>query len=364
MNKHITALAISAAIASPLAAQAQSSITTYGIIDAAVEYYTNADAAGNSVTRMPSLGGGMFPSRIGFRGQEDLGGGLKAVFVLENGFAPDTGVLGQGNRLFGRQANVGLSGDWGTVTFGRNYNMLTISTYDVDIIGPSQYGLGSLDPFIPNGRSDNSVAYRGTFQGVTAGASYSLGRDTSVAGGPAGTNCGGESASDATQCREWSAMLRYDSKGFSVMSAYDRIYGGPSASGGLNSSDKTDSRLHVAALAKSGDWRVGGGVITRRNDGSAATPRSNLLYLGAAYNVTPLLTVDGQLARLDYRNSDNDSTQALLRAIYNLSKRSAVYLAAGRINNDGTAALALSAGGSVGAGRNQTGVIAGLKHSF
>ena len=364
MKNNIALATIAAACISPMTVQAQSNITTYGIIDAAVEYYSNADAAGNSVIRMPSLGGGMFPSRLGFRGTEDLGGGLKAIFVLENGFAPDTGTLGQGNRLFGRQANVGLSGNWGQVTLGRNYNMLTTSTYDVDIIGPSQYGLGSLDSFIPNGRSDNSVAYRGTFSGVTVGGAYSLGRDTSSAGGPAGTNCGGESATDAMQCREWSAMLRYDGQGVSLFSAYDRIYGGPLASGGLTTSDKTDSRFHVAALVKQGDWKVGGGVISRRNEGSTTQQRSNLVYLGAAYNVTPLLTIDGQIAKLDYKNSGNDTSQVLLRGIYNLSKRSAVYLAIGRIDNDGTAALALSAGGSVGAGKTQNGIITGIKHNF
>ncbi|MHA4866552.1 porin [Duganella sp. PWIR1] len=345
------------------AAQAQSSVTMYGIIDAAVEQYSNADAAGNSVTRMPSLGGGMFPSRLGFRGTEDLGDGLKAIFQLENGFAPDTGTQGQ-NRLFGRQAWVGLQGKWGQLTFGRNYNMLNISTYDVDIIGPSQYGLGSLDSAIPNGRSDNSIAYRGTFSGVTVGATYSLGRDTSAAGGPAGTACAGESATDATACREWSALLRYDGNGYSLISAYDRIYGGAGAANGLNSSSKTDSRGHVAAFIKRDDWKVGVGIINRNNEGSTVQPRSNLVYIGAAYNVTPLFTIDGQFAKLDYRATSNDSSQLLIRGVYNLSKRSAVYVAAGRINNDGAAALALSAGGSVGAGLNQTGIITGIKHSF
>ena len=364
MKNTLALTAIAAACISPWAAQAQSGITTYGIVDAAVEYYSNADAAGHSVTRMPSLGGGMFPSRLGFRGNEDLGDGLKAVFVLENGFAPDTGTLGQGGRLFGRQAFVGLSGPWGQVTLGRNYNMLNVSTYDVDIIGPSQYGLGSLDSFIPNGRSDNSVAYRGTFSNLTVGGTYSLGRDTSAAGGPAGTNCAGESATDAMQCREWSALLRYDGQGYALVSAYDRIYGGPNASGGLNNSGKTDSRLHVAAFVKSVNWKLGAGVIARSNEGSATTPRSNLYYLGAAYNVTPLLTIDTQFAKLDYRDSANDTTQLLLRGVYYLSKRSAVYVAVGRIDNSGSAALALSAGGSVGAGMNQTGIITGIKHSF
>lgn len=103
MNTTIKLMALGAAMLAG-AAHAQSNVTMYGILDAAVEYYGNADAAGHSVTRMPSLGGGMFPSRLGFRGTEDLGDGLKAVFVLENGLAPDSGTLGQGGRLFGRQA--------------------------------------------------------------------------------------------------------------------------------------------------------------------------------------------------------------------------------------------------------------------
>jgi predicted porin len=70
------------------------------------------------------------------------------------------------------------------------------------------------------------------------------------------------------------------------------------------------------------------------------------------------------VSKLDYRDSDNDSAQVLVRGIYELSKRTAVYVAAGRINNSGAAALALSAGGSVGAGLNQNGVITGIKHSF
>jgi predicted porin len=363
MKVRTLALAAIATIAAA-AAQAQSAITTYGIIDTAVEYYNNADAYGNSLTRMPSLGGGMFPSRLGLRGTEDLGGGLKAIFTLENGYTPDAGGLGQGNRLFGRQAWVGLAGSWGQVTLGRNYNMIYTSTFDVDIFGPSQYGLGALDSAIPNGRTDNSIAYKGTFSGVTVGAHYSLGRDTSSAGGASGTNCAGESATSAMQCREWSALLRYDAPAWALVAAYDRMYGGPGASNGLTSADKTDSRLHVGGLLKADAWKVGGGVFVRNNQGSSATPRSNLYYLGLAYVVTPEVTLDSQVARLDYRNSGNDSNEVLLRATYFLSKRTQVYVAGGRMDNHGTAAVALSAGGSVGAGLTQTGIITGIKHSF
>ena len=363
MKKNYALGMLLAAALAPVAVHAQSSVTTYGVIDTAVEYYTNANASGASMARLPTLGGGMFPSRLGFRGSEDLGGDLKAVFVLESGFASDTGASGQGNRLFGRQANVGISGNWGSVSAGRNYNMMTTSTFDVDTFGPSQYGIGSLDSFIPNGRSDNSIAYKGKFASLLVGAAYSLGRDTSSAGGPAGTNCAGESATDAMQCREWSSMLRYDGKGFSLIGAYDRIYGGPGAAAGLSSSSKTDSRLHLAALFKSDYWRVGTGAISRNNEGSL-TPHSTLYYLGAAYDLTQQLSIDGQLAKLDYRDSANTTSQALVRAVYNFSKRSAVYVALGHISNSGSAALALSAGGSVGAGMSQSGIISGIKHSF
>lgn len=88
----------------------------------------------------------------------------------------------------------------------------------------------------------------------------------------------------------------------------------------MNSSDKTDSRLHLAAFLKRDDWKLGLGLITRDNDGSA-TPRSRLSYIGAAYNVTPLFTIDGQLSKLDVRDSSNDAAQVVLRGTYNLSKR-------------------------------------------
>jgi predicted porin len=76
------------------------------------------------------------------------------------------------------------------------------------------------------------------------------------------------------------------------------------------------------------------------------------------------VTVDGQLARLDYRDSPNDAAQALLRVMFDLSKRTTVYAAAGHISNSGSSAVSLSSGGSVGAGLSQNGVIAGIKHSF
>lgn len=344
----------------------QSSVQVYGIIDVAVERLTNVGPDGQSQVRMPGTSGGMFPSRIGLRGSEDLGNGLKAIWTLENGFAPDNGSLNQGGRLFGRQAWVGLSGDWGALTVGRNYSMLFFSRFDTDIIGPSQYSLGSLDPYLPNDRQDNSVSYKGTFDGVTVGATYSLGRDAVTTGGPSATSCGGESAVDDKACRAWSAMLRYDSKRWGAALAYDTFNGGVGAAAAFSPtrSDLSDTRINLGAYVVLGDWKVSGGRFWRDNEASALTPRSTLSYLGAAYTLSPTVTIDGQVLRLDLRDSANATNMLVLRGMVNFSKRTTAYVMAGKVHNSGAAAVALSAGATTRAGGTQNGLMTGIKHSF
>ena len=178
-------------------ASAQSSLTLYGVVDVAVEHLSKTSPNGDSLTRMPGFTGSV-PSRFGLRGSEDLGGGLRAGFTLESGFGADTGSFNQGNRLFGRQAFVNLSGNWGSVMLGRQYTMLFHGLLGSDILGPNAFGSGSLDVYVPNARTDNAIGYLGTFSGVTVGATYSTGRDASTAGNPGGTNCGGENATDNT----------------------------------------------------------------------------------------------------------------------------------------------------------------------
>ncbi|KAF1023811.1 MAG: Outer membrane porin protein [Paracidovorax wautersii] len=83
------------------AAQAQGQTQIYGVMDMGVEYLDRVEGQG-SLTRVPALTGGQLASRLGFRGTEDLGNGLKANFVLESGFSPGKGQLLQSGRLFGR----------------------------------------------------------------------------------------------------------------------------------------------------------------------------------------------------------------------------------------------------------------------
>ncbi|GAB7543893.1 porin [Cupriavidus sp. 8B] len=358
-------LALALFCALPALASAQS-VTLYGVVDTGVEYVNHIGAASNSVTRMPNLSGTV-PSRWGLRGTEDLGGGLKANFALESGFGPDTGASNQGGRLFGRQAWVGLSNNWGQISFGRQYTMLFWAMLDSDILGPNAYGSSSLDNYFPNARADNAIAYKGKFGGLTVGATYSFGRDTVNAGpSPSGTNCAGENAADSKACRGWSALLQYETNWWSVSAAYDSLRGGPGAFGGLTNSNLKDDRLVLGGYVLAGNAKAGLGWVARRNEALTAS-RSNLYYGGVSYDVTPTVNVAGELYYLKYRNSADKAWLGALRASYAFSKRTSVYATAGYIANGGQSALSVSSAGTGTApapGGKQLGSMVGIKHIF
>lgn len=344
-------------------AMAQNSVTIYGLVDSGLVYTTKVNAAGDSMTKMPSLTG-TFPSRIGFRGTEDLGGGLQAFFVLENGLGLDTGTTGQGGRLFGRQSNVGLKGAFGTVTLGRQVNMTYLSGLKSDVLGPNLFSISSIDGYLPNARSDNAIGYTGVFSGVTIGATYSLGRDASAAGGPAATNCAGEVAGNPKACRQVTGLLAYDSAKFGVNVSYDVLNGNTGAAGGLTSSANDDRRTTVNGYVMVAGAKIGGGIIDRRTRAVTGTTESDLYYLGASYPASPQLTLDAQVAYRDTKDSPSDVRMLVARITYALSKRTAVYSAIGQMKNEGLSAVSLDAGGTVGVGKTQNGIMAGLRHSF
>jgi predicted porin len=311
------------------------------------------------------VGYGATPSRLGFRGTEDLGGGLSAIFTLESGIMVDTGGMSQ-SRLFGRQAFVGLSGDFGSLTFGRQYTMRYYGMLDADIFAAASQGLGALDSGIPNARADNSISYRGKIDAFSGGVNYSFGRDTVSANNPTATNCPGEST-DKQQCREWSVMGKYDGGTWGVVSAYERQNGGTSATyGGLTSSGMTDSRLTVNGYAKIGEGQLGLGWLKRNNDGST-TPRSNLYWVVMAQPVSAQVVVDGMVAMNKFENSPNKAVLLTLRGTYLLSKRTSLYLSLSSVSNSGTLASPVSTnppGTAPLPGGSQQSVMAGIRHTF
>jgi predicted porin len=361
------------------AAQAQS-VTLYGILDTGVEYINHASANGSSVVRMPGNTGEL-PSRWGLRGVEDLGGGYKAVFTLESGITVGTGGLGQGGRLFGRQAFVGIDGPLGLLTFGRQYSMLYRAIFDADFIGPDIYGIASLDAWIASARSDNTVAYQRHFGPVTVGATYSFGRDASPTGGtntPGSGTCAGNLAGNSEACREWSAMLKYDVKVGGVAISYDRQDGGPGATAnlfngiapvGLAGSGNRDSRFLLDGYFKLGNFQLGAVWLNRQVEFTgpgAKSITSNQYVLEAGYQVTPSFLVDGLVQKIIDRQQDTRASMEVLRATYFLSVRTAVYAQAALLQNSTYAAYSVSGGGSStpGKGMNQFGMMCGVRHSF
>ncbi|WP_158900434.1 porin [Burkholderia sp. L27(2015)] len=158
-------------------AQAQSSVTLYGIIDAGVTYTNNQKGQ----TNFQATQGNVQGSRWGLTGTEDLGGGTTASFRLENGFSAESGAFGQGGREFGRGAWVALSNtSAGTVTLGRQYNSAQdyLSNLQINGVGAlSQYANAVYDNDDLNNtyRTQNAVKYTTpTIAGLTANAMYAF----------------------------------------------------------------------------------------------------------------------------------------------------------------------------------------------
>jgi predicted porin len=182
MKKSLFALAVLGTVAG--LASAQSNVTIYGILDMGVDYDSGktGSAATGSTPKWSVNSGQTSGSRLGFKGSEDLGGGLSAIFALESGINADDGTLAYGGRLFGRQSWVGLSGNFGSVKLGRQLTstflaLQTVDPFTTNSAGDGQraygYGLGKIDPI---SRADNSVIYQApTFAGFTALAGYGFG---------------------------------------------------------------------------------------------------------------------------------------------------------------------------------------------
>ncbi|MDR2174127.1 MAG: porin [Burkholderiales bacterium] len=354
------------------AAKAQNNMTLYGVIDTGIEYLNHASQGNGSVVRVPTLSGSV-PSRLGFRGSESLGNGLEVVFVLENGFAPDQGGQLQGSRLFGRQSTLGLRGNWGQIDIGRQWTTTFRAMIDADVIGPSAFSLASLDSYLPNSRLDNSLSYYGAFGGLTVGGVYSFGRDASPA-----SNCGGEQGNSA--CNGWAALIKYNDNAarWGAAGAYEEIRGGPNAAPltvvpgaagiAFNHSRDKDQRYHLNGYVKIADAKIGGGWLYRNIDANARRLHTNLYYLGVSVPIQNT-TLDGQVSYMDNPSYGSKATLLVLRATHAFSKRTAAYISAGYINNNGNGpAYSVSASSmavhSPKPNQSQIGTLVGLRHAF
>jgi len=334
----------------------------YGLIDVGVEALTHANAAGAGVVRM--TGANMAGSRWGVRGQDDLGGGLKAVFNLESGFRPDSGASelgGQTGRLFGRIATVGLSGNYGTVLLGRQAIVMNDVMFNFDPMAFALYGLATLDgKFF--GRVDNAIKYQSpVWNGLAATGYYSVGADT--------VNGEGEVPGHAAVGRAFGLGLTYAAGPLAVGAVLD--HANPTTLAKTLAGNK-DVRTLLAASYQAGAARFYLGCRHLQSD-VAGTPgiHSNLLWGGVGYMAAPQLRLTAAAYRNDVAHSPADSHTWVLNADYFLSRRTDLYAGISHVTNGGQGPSASNVGitggpdmVTPGPGVDQAGIVLGMRHKF
>ena len=321
------------AVVGSSAALAQSSVTLYGRVNTTVEH----QKTGNDTVN------GMFnnSSRFGFKGVEDLGGGLKAGFVLESGFASDTGA--SASKFFGRQSELNLSGGFGMLRLGNFFpesyyasadyvsmhNHDTGSSADALYIDPVWLGAGKVSQDRTGGLgTGNKIAYRTPdFGGLTLEGSASLHEKA------AGTN---------------------SKNGYDLAANYNA---GPLALGAGYSQWDSNKQGSLRALYTFGQFTVGG--YYQRNDEVLLGTRNNFRLSGMYALGASEFHLNAGRANSWSKESDSAATQYTVGYNYNLSKRTKAYGYYTRVNNGAKAAYNVDANG-----KDFSSVAVGVRHNF
>ncbi|CAD6532278.1 porin [Paraburkholderia metrosideri] len=339
MNKKVLTAATLAIFAS--AAHAQSSVSLYGIIDAGVSYVNNSKTATGGSSSLTKYDDGVAQgSRWGLRGTEDLGGGLKALFVLENGFNSGTGAAGQGGLLFGRQAYVGLSqNNVGSLTFGRQYSFSTdylggnYSTGGNTVAGNYAFHINDVDQ-LTSSRINNAVKFSSAnFSGLTFGALYGFSNQAGAfAGAPA---TGTTAAPVAGSSRAYSFGANYANGPFSVGAAYtDITY--PSQAGTAFSTTlanvPTGTIRDLRTFGVGGRYTIAAATLwalytnTRFEPITGESTTFAAYEAGAKYAFTPAITAGAGYTYMHLSGANSGHwNQADLSVDYALSKRTDIY---------------------------------------
>lgn len=377
-----------AAAGAAMPVMAQSSVTIYGAVDEAMVYTSNQNGPHNIYMRS----GNLSASKIGFKGAEDLGGGLQGVFTLENGFNADDGSMSSAGVLFNRQSFVGLSSNSaGTVLAGRQY---TPYFQYVGAIGPTSVLTGAtgahpgdVDGLDTTVRISNSVTYISpTFGGAQVSALYGF----------------GETAGAVSTGNTYSLAAKWDINAWNFAVGYQRLRNGSGSASTWNSTASGSfavspintgysSANNVTMLAGAlrytfGQWMVGANLSTAQYNpgtGSLFTQKAKFNTAGVigTYQASPALALAAgySYTRANAANGITNAAayqQVALQQTYALSKRTAFYfleayqLAKGQtLNASGAIINAVPAVGdsqnsTPSNGRNQTVVMVGIRHFF
>ncbi len=335
MKKSLMAIALLGAFGT---AAAQTSVTVYGVADVGL------NRVDNGTTTTTGLDSGLQSgSRLGFRGTEALGGGWSAIFTLESGFNLDNGRMGQDDRLFGRQAFVGVkSQSFGTLTLGRQYIPLYQAVEAVDPFGLSLAGDAGQIFNLYGDRTDNTVVYATpNFGGFSAQVAYAF----------------GEAPGDSSLGRNVGAAGAYNNGPLLVQLAYNRQ--------NLAISGADAGMAHTAMIGGTYDFNLAKlHLAYAQNDGENAAGTTNIdskdWLVGASASLGPGTAMATYAHRKNDLLSDADSTLWAIGYSYPFSKRTNLYTSYGQVRNDALANL----GGAAVAGEDPTQLNIGVRHKF
>jgi len=315
-----------AACLTGLQARAQSTVSVYGVVGTQLVYASGA-------TTLKKLDANSIAAqRLGFKGSEDLGGGLKAFFGLEAGLSPDTGAAS--TPFWGRGSFVGLSGDFGKISFGRQWNLNDDFMCGLYVCGGyaafyNFAGLGNTSDLV-----NNAVKYvTPTIAGFTGGVMAAPGEGSSG--------------------KYTSALGTYSVGTLSL---------GASIDSQANLAGRKDELTVLGAKYGFGDAFVRGAYVSAKSDASALG-KASAYDLGAGYAFTPAASLSLDYVTLDRKNSPNDAQFLRLVGEYKLSKRTSFNGNLITLKNKGTSTVAL-AGGTVKPGGKQNVITFGLATSF
>ncbi|WP_240160942.1 porin [Burkholderia sp. Ax-1719] len=393
MRHRVAAAAVGMAVTGTLSsvAHAQSSVTLYGVADVGMVF--NSNSGGKQQYGLAS--GNASSSVWGLKGSEDLGGGLAAIFTVENGYSATSGTISQNGTLFGRQAFVGLSGNAGTLTLGRQYSSAYWYTGYLTAGGSwagsgAGYGAhpGDVDNQDTFARVNNAVKYTTPkFYGFTLSGMVAFGNQAGsiatnrivaigagFARGPLKMGLGYQDANRPN----YSFFGNKANDSATANNIYNPVYAGFASAGA--------QKIFSAAAAYTIDWATLGLAYsnTRFTDlgtvavtGLSAAEKafrgtatfnigeanlkfqlSPALMVGAAYSYTQ----SGGVTRAHYQQVD-------LALDYALSKRTDLYTMAffqhaSGTDSRGLPAVAALGGVSASHSNNQTLVTAGIRHRF
>lgn len=350
MKKSLLALAVLSAITG--SAAAQTNVTVYGLVDVGIIHESKRPGGGGNSLELGS--GIQSGSRLGFRGTEDLGGGLSAIFTIENGFQADTGTAGQGGLLWGRQAWVGLQGGFGAIKFGRQYT-------------PVDVWLGQIDPFanltvgkVSNllvreyaARSDNAIVYNSPVIGGFSGdVIYGF----------------GERVGDTSDNRFVGGSIGYSAGPLVTRLMYQKRSAAPGipAAGGAAAVAPVPELEHVVLGAKYDlKFMAVSGLYAQTEQTSfagATLVDANDASLGVSVPVGAGTVLASYTHRDDRTAADADVNMVALGYNHSLSKRTNLYATYSYLKN--RRGTAYTVGGATEPGAGARAVAIGLRHLF